>query len=97
MFKSKFYISFKIFLFIKEWQSQKTEEKNPCIILENYPMNMKIRGAHLQIVSNECTHFQKSRCTHILEHAWTKSCPHTGTDRQTDGVCGVKNPNRLHS
>ena len=49
---------------------------------------MKIPGAHLQIMSNKCTNFQKNPCIHLLEHAWTKSCPQTGdrkTDRQTDG------------
>ena len=44
---------------------------------------MKIPGAHLQMVSNQCTDFHKNVCTHLLE-----SCPQTGdrqTDRQTDG------------
>ena len=50
---------------------------------KNYPISMKIPGAHLQMVSNECANFQKNPCTHFLEHAWTKSCPQTG-DRQTD-------------
>ena len=50
---------------------------------KNYPISMKIQGAHLQMVSNECANFQKNPCTHFLEHAWTKSCPQMG-DRQTD-------------
>ena len=32
--------------------------------------------------------FQKNPCSHLLEHAWTKSCPQMGvrqTDRQADG------------
>ena len=30
--------------------------------------------------------FSKNPCAHLLEHAWTKSCPQTGqTDKQTDG------------
>ena len=43
---------------------------------------MKIPGAHLQMVSNQCTDFHKNVCTHLLE-----SCPQTGdrqTNRQTD-------------
>ena len=35
------------------------------------------------MVRNQCTNFQKNPCSHILEYAWTKSCPQTG-DRQTD-------------
>ena len=49
---------------------------------------MKIPGAHLQIVSKQCTNFQKNPCTHLSDHGWTKSCQQTGdreTDIQTDG------------
>ena len=46
---------------------------------------MKIPGAHLQIVGNECTNFLKNPCTHLLEHLWTKSSPQMRTDRQIDG------------
>ena len=49
-----------------------------------YPINLKIQGAHRQIMINECINFQKNLCTRFLEHAWTKSCSQTG-DRQTDG------------
>ena len=52
-------------------------------ICKNHRINMKITGAHLQTVVNECTNFQKNPCTHFLGHAWTESCPQTG-DRQTD-------------
>ena len=45
---------------------------------------MKISGAHLQMVNNQCTNFKKNPCTHIIEHAWTKSYPQT-RNRQTDG------------
>ena len=48
---------------------------------------MKMPGAHLQMVSNQYTNFQKNPCTHFSEHAWTKSRPQTEdrhTDRQTD-------------
>ena len=45
---------------------------------------MKIPGAHLHMVSNECTNFQKNTCTQFLEHAWTKSCLQTG-ERMTEG------------
>ena len=45
---------------------------------------MKIPDACFQMVSNQYTNFQKNPCTHLLEHAWTKSCSQTG-DRQTDG------------
>ena len=33
--------------------------------------------------------FRKNLCTHLLEHAWAKSCPETG-DRQTDRRTGWK-------
>ena len=48
---------------------------------------MTIPGAHLQMVSNQCTYFQKKPCSNQLEHAWTKSCPKKGvrqTEIQTD-------------
>ena len=43
---------------------------------------MKIPGAHLQMMSNQCTDFHKNSCTNLLE-----SCPQTGDrqiNRQTD-------------
>ena len=43
---------------------------------------MNIPGAHLLIVSNQCTDFQKNPYTHFSEHAGKISCPQT--DRQTD-------------
>ena len=52
---------------------------------KNYPINMKIPGVNLHIVNNKYTNFQKNPCTHVLEHAWTKSCPQAQIDRQTDG------------
>ena len=36
-------------------------------------------------MNNKYTNFQKNPCTHVLEHAWTKSCPQAQIDRQTDG------------
>ena len=84
IFESKFLIIFKtLFLFIKK-KDQVQKQKKACKMKKIYPINMKIPGAHLQIVSNQCTHFQKNLCTHLLEYAWTKSCPQTG-DRETDG------------
>ena len=44
---------------------------------------MNIASAHLQMMSNQCTDFQKNPCTHFLEQAWTKSRSQTG-DGQTD-------------
>ena len=71
--------------------SPKTEK--PFKIKKKYPINMKISGTHFQRVS---THFQKNSCTHFLEHAWTKSCPHIGKDgqikRQTDRVKPIYTP-----
>ena len=61
--------------------------------------------------SNQCTNFQKNPCSHLLEHAWTKSCPQTGvwqtkgqTDRRTgwnkdpppNFVCGGGGYNYIH-
>ena len=40
---------------------------------------MKIPGAHLHMVSNECTNFQKNTCTQFLEH-------HVHRWGQTDGL-----------
>ena len=45
---------------------------------------MKIPGAHLQMLNNQCTNFQKNPCTHFSEHAWTNSYSQT-VDTQTDG------------
>ena len=33
---------------------------------KNYPINMKIPGAHLRMVSKESKNFQKNPCTHFL-------------------------------
>ena len=51
---------------------------------KNY--SMKIPSAHLQMVSNKCTNFQKNPCTHFTQHAWNKiMSTHGGqTDRQID-------------
>ena len=49
-----------------------------------YPINLKIQGAHLPKMINECINIQKNQCIHFLEHVWTKSCSQKG-DRQTDG------------
>ena len=45
---------------------------------------MKMPCAHFQMVRKKCANFKKNPCTHLLEHAWTKSCPQTG-DRERDG------------
>ena len=45
---------------------------------------MKIPDANFQMVSIQCANFLKNPSTHLLENAWTKSCPQMG-DRQTDG------------
>ena len=45
---------------------QKVEkQKKACKIRKNYPIFMKIPGAYLQIVSNQCANFQKNSCTHF--------------------------------
>ena len=54
---------------------------------------MKILSAHLQMLNNKYTNFQKNPWTYVLEHAWTISCPQTGvrlTGRQTDMSDNVK-------
>ena len=54
---------------------------------------MKILSAHLQMLNNKYTNFQKNPWKYFLEHAWTKSCPQTGvklTGRQTDMSDSVK-------
>ena len=48
---------------------------------KNY--SMKIPSAHLQMVSNKCTNFQKNPCTRFLEHAYKKIMSTDG-DRQID-------------
>ena len=69
MLKSKFFIIFKTLHLVlkKTYQVQKQGEK-PCKMKKNYPINMKIPGARLQMVSNECTTFQTNPCTHPLDH-----------------------------
>ena len=71
---------------------------------KNY--SMKIPSAHLQMVSNKCTNFQKNPCTHFTQHAWNKiMSTHGGqtdrqtdiqrdrqTDRQTDGLAEIDMP-----
>ena len=54
-----------------------------------YPGNMKIPGAHLQMMSNQ---FSEISCTYFPVMRDKISCPQTGdrqtdrrTDRQTDG------------
>ena len=66
-------------------KTTKSKNKKACKMKKNYPINMKIPGVNLHIVNNEYTNFQKNPCTHVLEHAWTKSCPQAQIDRQTDG------------
>ena len=51
--------------------------------VKNYQINMKILGAHLYIVSNECKKIRKTHAPFFLEHGWTKSCPQTRNRRQT--------------
>ena len=92
MLKSKFLIIFKTLSLVIKKPDKVQKQKKACKMKKDYPINMKHPGAHLQIVSNECTNFQKNPCTHLLEHE-TKSCPPTGdrqsdrwTDRQTDRV-----------
>ena len=63
MFKSEFFISYKslyVFLAIKKRQVSKNRKK-ACKIWKNYPINKKIPGAHLQMLSNQHTHFQKKK------------------------------------
>ena len=59
-------------------KTTKSKNKKACKMKKNYPINMKIPGVNLHIVNYKYTNFQKNPCTHVLEHAWTKSCPQTG-------------------
>ena len=47
-------------------------QKKACKMKKNYQINMKILNAHLLLVNNECTNFQKNPCTNFFEHAWKK-------------------------
>ena len=53
----------------------------------NYPINMKIQSAHLQMVSNKCTNFQK-KSMHSLRTYMDKIVSTDGgqIDGQTDRV-----------
>ena len=33
---------------------------------KNYPINMIIPGAHIQMANNQCTNFQKYPCIHLM-------------------------------
>ena len=46
--------------------------KKACKLKKNCPIKMKIPGAHLHMVSNVYTNFQKIPCIDFLEHARTK-------------------------
>ena len=69
------------------------KQKKACKMEKNDLINMTIPGAHLQLVSNQCTNFQKNPCTHFSEHAWTKSCPQTGDWQTEDRVKPIYPPN----
>ena len=46
---------------------------------------MIIASAHLQMMSNQCTDFQKNPCTHLLDHRGQNHVHRRVTDGQTDG------------
>ena len=46
--------------------------KKACKLKKNYPNKMKIPRAHLHMVSNVYTIFQKNPCNGFLEHARIK-------------------------
>ena len=45
---------------------------------------MIIASAHLQMMSNQCTDFQKNPCTHLLDHRGQNHVHRRVTDGQTD-------------
>ena len=46
---------------------------------------MKIPSAHLQMVSNKCTNFQKNPCIHFLKSfGWKERTTNVGKDVRTE-------------
>ena len=78
MFELKFFKIFMTCLVIKN-----KKKKKACKI-KIHPINMRSLGAHFQMVSIQCTNFQKKTYINFLDHVLTKSCSGT-RDRQTDG------------
>ena len=50
---------------------------------KNYPINMKVPVAHLQMGKNQSANFQKNSCAHLLEHHQNQ-VHRRGTNRHTD-------------
>ena len=89
MFKSKFFIIFKtLFLVIKKRPSPKTEKAGE--MKNNYPINMKIPGAHLQIVMS--AQISEKSMHPSLRTCVDKIMSTDGTDRQTDRVKPIYSP-----
>lgn len=63
--------------------------------MKTYPINMRIPGAHLQMVINQCTNFQKKKHASISPNMRGQNhVPTYGgqTERQTDRVKPIYSP-----
>ena len=80
--KHFFNISMKVF---ETLTTKSKNRKKACKIKNNYPINKKIPGAHLQIVSNNCKFLKKIQAPIYKNMRRQNYVYRRGTDRQKDG------------